>query len=55
MTDAIGVYGGILTYGMIIASFGSAVLIFIYLWKKGRLDCDESPKYQLFEEEGPHG
>lgn len=53
-SDPIGLYGGVLTYGVIIAFFGTALLVFFYLWSKGRLDCDESPKYQLFEEE-EHG
>ncbi len=54
MTDAIGAYGGILTYAMIFATMGSALLAFIFFWKNKRLDFDESPKYQLFEDENDH-
>ncbi len=54
MTDPWGLYGGILTYAVILFFFGSALLIFFQLLRKGRLDCDESPKYQLFDDENTH-
>jgi hypothetical protein len=47
--DGEGVYGSLLHYGLIIALVGSAMLIFLYLWIKGRLDMDEEPKYVMFE------
>lgn len=48
--DPSGVYGEILHYGFILAFVGAALLAFIFFWSKGRLDMDESPKYQIFEE-----
>ncbi len=42
--DGIGIYGSVLHYSLIIAFVGSAFLIFLYLWRKGRLDMDETPK-----------
>ena len=45
--DGAGVYGGLLHYSLVIALVGSALLIFLYLLKKGRLDMDEEPKIQM--------
>jgi hypothetical protein len=56
--DGSGVYGHILHYSLMFAMIGSAVLVFIYLWRKGRLDMDEDPKRQMMnqeEEGGQHG
>lgn len=47
MIDGAGAYGGFLCYGLTIAVVGSAMLIFIHLWSKGRLDLDEEPKIQM--------
>lgn len=49
--DGIGVYGNFLHYAIVIALVGSAFLIFLYLWKKKRLDMDEEPKFQMMQEE----
>lgn len=49
--DGIGVYGNFLHYGIVIALVGSAFLIFLYLWKKKRLDLDEGPKFQMMQED----
>lgn len=49
--DGIGVYGNFLHYGLVISLVGSAFLIFLYLWKKKRLDLDEEPKFQMMQEE----
>jgi len=49
--DGGGVYGSLLHYGLVIAFVGSAFLVFLYLWRKGRLDMDEGPKYQMMEED----
>ena len=49
--DAMGIYGTIFHYGMVIAFVGSAFLIFLYLWKKNRLNMDEEPKFQMMQEE----
>lgn len=45
--DGFGVHGSILHYTLIIAFTLSALLIFIYLWRRGRLDMDEEPKWQM--------
>lgn len=53
--DLGGVYGTALHYGLVVAFVGSAFLIFLYLWRKGRLDMDEEPKHQmLLDEEENH-
>ena len=49
--DGIGVYGNFLHYALVISLVGSAFLIFIYLWRKKRLDIDEEPKFQMMQEE----
>ncbi len=51
--DGIGVYGAMLLYSTILMLGGSALLVFLYLWKKGRLDMDEEPKMTVFAEESP--
>ena len=56
--DGSGDYGGIFHYSMIFAFVGSALLSFIYFWRKGRLDMDEEPKIQMMrdeDKEGTHG
>lgn len=45
--DGMGVTGNFYHYSMVIAFVGSAFLIFLCLWRKKRLDMDESPKYQM--------
>lgn len=49
--DYSGVYGSAFHYAMILFLVGGAFILFIYLWKKGRLDMDESPKIQMMESE----
>lgn len=49
--DGAGVYGSLFHYGFVIAFVGSAFLIFLYLWRRGRLDMDEEPKFQMMQEE----
>ena len=49
--DGIGVYGSMLHYGLVVALVGTAILLFVCLWKKGRLDMDEGPKYQMMEDD----
>jgi uncharacterized membrane protein len=49
--DGGGIYGEVFHYSMLAAFFGSAVLVFLYLWSKGRLDMDEEPKMQMLEED----
>jgi hypothetical protein len=53
--DPSGVYGSLLHYSLVLALIGSTLLVFIYLWRKGRLDLDEEPKHQMMKEsEEPH-
>jgi hypothetical protein len=47
--DGGGIYGHLLHYSLMFAMIGSAVLIFFYLRRKGRLDMDEDPKYRMLE------
>lgn len=51
VVDQGGIYGGMLNYVLAIFFMGSALLIFLYLWKKGRLDMDEEPKNQMMEDD----
>lgn len=55
--DGFGVYGSYLHYGLVILLVGGAFIIFLYLWKKGRLDMDEEPKHRMMndEEDNDHG
>ena len=53
--DGIGIQGLYFHYGLVIALIGSAFLIFLYLWRKERLDMDESPKYQMISEDSHDG
>lgn len=54
--DGGGVYGHFLHYSLVFAMIGSAFLVFLYLWRKGKLNMDEEPKRQMMEEEGEnHG
>lgn len=49
--DAMGIYGSVFHYSFVIAFVGSAFMIFLYLWKKKRLDMDEEPKFQMMRDE----
>lgn len=48
--DGAGIYGSTLHYALVIAFVASAMIIFVALWRKGRLDMDESPKFQMMRE-----
>ncbi|MBA2368441.1 MAG: hypothetical protein H0V82_05385 [Candidatus Protochlamydia sp.] len=50
-TDGFGIYGNLLHYAMVIILVGSAIMVFIYLWKKGRLGMDEEAKYQMMQDD----
>ena len=52
--DAFGVYGDFLRLSVLFTLVIGSFLIFIYLWKKGRLDWDEEPK-QIMMENDDHG
>jgi hypothetical protein len=45
--DGGGVTSYLVYYSMVCALVGSTLLVFIYLWFKGRLDMDEEAKYQM--------
>ena len=49
--DSFGVYGSALHYGLVIAFVGSAFLIFLYLWGKGRLGLDEEASIQMMKDD----
>lgn len=44
-------YGFVLHYTLLFTFFGSALIVFLYLWWKKRLDMDEEAKYSMFEED----
>jgi len=48
--DPNGVTGSLLHYSLVIFMVCSAFFIFLYLWRKGRLDMDEAPKHQMLQE-----
>lgn len=48
--DGAGLHGSIFHYAFVMAFVGSAFLIFLYLWRNGRLDMDEGPKHQMMQE-----
>jgi hypothetical protein len=47
--DGFGVYGNYVHFSFVVLFVGSAFLIFLYLWNKGRLDMDEEAKFQMME------
>lgn len=49
--DAMGIYGNIFHYALVISLVGSAFLVFFYLWRKNRLNMDEEPKFQMMQDE----
>ncbi|KAF3362594.1 hypothetical protein PHSC3_000833 [Chlamydiales bacterium STE3] len=53
--DSYGIQGMALHYATVLLFFGTALLIFFYLWWKNRLDMDESPKLQMFRDEDNNG
>ena len=50
--DGGGITGYVMYYALASAMVGSTLLVFLYLWKRGRLDSDEEPKYQMMKAEG---
>jgi hypothetical protein len=57
IVDGAGIYGSLMHYMLVMAFVGSAFLAFLYFWRKGKLDMDEGPKYQMMqpdEQEGTH-
>ena len=49
--DGGGECGTFVHYAFIVALVGSAFLIFLYLWEKGKLDMDEEPKHRMMKNE----
>ena len=45
--DGGGVTGYIMYYSFVIALMGSTLLVFIYLWRKDRLDMSEEIKIRM--------
>jgi hypothetical protein len=43
--------GSLTHYALIITFVGAAFLIFLYLWKKDKLDMDEEPKIHMMRDE----
>lgn len=41
--------GAILTFALLSALVGSTFIIFVYLWRKGRLDMDEGASEQMMK------
>lgn len=46
-----GECGNFVHYAFIMAFVGSAFFIFLYLWKKGKLDMDEEPKVRMMKDD----
>lgn len=49
--DGSGLYGSLFNYAILSALFFSTLLVFVYLWRKGRLDMDEEAKWKMLEED----
>lgn len=50
MIDSTGYMGTLLSAAMMVVFAGSALLIFVYLWRKNKLDMDEEAKYYVFKD-----
>ena len=51
MIDPSGIYGATLDYAQIIFYSGTAMIIFLCLWKKGLLDMNEEPAKQMLQDD----
>lgn len=49
--DPEGVCGSMVHYAFVLAFVGGAFLIFLYLWKKGKLDMDEDAKIKMMQDD----
>lgn len=49
--DGFGLSGLIIDYAMIVGFSLGALILFVYLWKKGRLDFEEDAKHQMMEDD----
>lgn len=50
MIDYSGIYGSLISYMMTIVFVVSALMIFLYLWSKGKLGIDEEAKDQMMQQ-----
>jgi hypothetical protein len=48
--DPNGITGSLLHYSLVLFFVLGALVILLYLWKNGRLDMDEEPKYEMMRE-----
>jgi hypothetical protein len=49
--DGGGLCGSMVHYTLILGFVGGAFLIFLYLWKKNKLDMDEEPKMTMMKKD----
>lgn len=49
LMDTVGFFGNLFEHVMVVALGGSAILVFLYLWRKGRLDMDQEPAVIMME------
>lgn len=49
--DGSGLYGSLIHSSVALFFGGSALLIFFFLWKKGRLDMNEEPALHMLKDE----
>lgn len=49
MTGPTVTSGAALHFGLLLGLFGSAVLAFLYFWRKGRLDMEQEVAEQMLE------
>jgi hypothetical protein len=50
MIDGIGIVGSIYHGALVIASMGSALIVFIYCWKTNRLNMDNESVKQMMKQ-----
>ena len=51
MVDSTGIHGLVMHYALLFAFFGGALISFVVLMCKKRLDLSEDPKYDVFDDE----
>lgn len=50
--DGSGLYGSLIHSAIALFFGGGALLIFLFLWKRGGLDMDEGPAKRMLRDEG---
>lgn len=48
--DGAGFLGSVMIFSIMLAFFGTALLAFLYLWWKGRLDMDDEPAKRMLHD-----